>query len=248
MDRSTLGRWLATSPSREAKVKAASMDPHHQVIDVLARAPLFGALDDRVLRQLAGRLPQRVVAKGAAIFVQEELGDRMFVLAEGVVKLVLRSARGQVIELVRHRPPAVFGEVSVLDGGPRSATAEAVQESRLLVIAREEFLRLLRSDMQVADALLRSLGEMVRRTTRQMSALVFLDMPARVARQLLQLAGDDGTATPPVTQSELAEMVGATRQTVNRALRGLEQDGHIHMGRRIRILDAESLRQRTFDW
>ena len=223
------------------------MEPHHQVVDVLARAPLFRALDERVLRQLAGRLPQRVVAKGAAIFVQEELGDRMFVLADGVVKLVLRSARGQVIELVRHRPPAVFGEVSVLDGGPRSATAEAVQESRLLVIAREEFLRLMRSDMQVADALLRSLGEMVRRTTRQMSALVFLDMRARVARQLLQLAGD-GTATPPVTQSELAEMVGATRQTVNRALRGLEQDGHIRMGRRIRILDEERLRQRTFDW
>ena len=223
------------------------MEPHHQVVDVLARAPLFRALDERVLRQLAGRLPQRVVAKGAAIFVQEELGDRMFVLADGVVKLVLRSARGQVIELVRHRPPAVFGEVSVLDGGPRSATAEAVQESRLLVIAREEFLRLMRSDMQVADALLRSLGEMVRRTTRQMSALVFLDMRARVGRQLLQLAGD-GTATPPVTQSELAEMVGATRQTVNRALRGLEQDGHIRMGRRIRILDEERLRQRTFDW
>jgi CRP/FNR family transcriptional regulator, cyclic AMP receptor protein len=247
MERSTLGRLLSTNPSREATVKAAPMEPHHQVVDVLARAPLFRALDERVLRQLAGRLPQRVVAKGAAIFVQEELGDRMFVLADGVVKLVLRSARGQVIELVRHRPPAVFGEVSVLDGGPRSATAEAVQESRLLVVAREEFLRLMRSDMQVADALLRSLGEMVRRTTRQMSALVFLDMRARVARQLLQLAGD-GTATPPVTQSELAEMVGATRQTVNRALRGLEQDGHIRMGRRIRILDEERLRQRTFDW
>jgi CRP-like cAMP-binding protein len=224
------------------------MDPHHQVdVDVLARAPLFRALDERVLGQLAGRLPQRVVAKGAAIFVQEELGDRMFVLAEGVVKLVLRSARGQVIELVRHRPPAIFGEIAILDGGPRSATAEAVQESRLLVVAREEFLRLLRSDMQVADALLRSLGEMVRRTTRQMSALVFLDMRGRVARQLLQLAADDGTTTPPVTQTELAEMVGGARQTVNLALRRLEQDGHIRMGRRIRILDEERLRQRAFD-
>lgn len=222
------------------------MDPHHQVVDLLARAQLFGALDERVLRQLAERLPQRVVAKGAAIFVQEELGDRMFVLAEGAVKLVLRSSRGQVIELVRHRPPAVFGEVAVLDGGPRSATAEAVQRSRLIVVAREEFLRLLRSDVQVADALLRSLGEMVRRTTRQMSDLVFLDMQGRVARQLLQLATGDGTATPPITQSELAEMVGGARQSVNFALRALEQQGSIQVaGRAIRILDHEALRQRA---
>lgn len=223
------------------------MDPHHQVVDLLARAQLFRALDRRVLGQLAGRLPQRVVSKGAAIFVQDELGDRMFVLAEGVVKLVLRSSQGGVIELVRHRPPAVFGEVAVLDGGPRSATAEAVQQSRLIVVAREEFLRLLRSDMEVADALLHSLGEMVRRTTRQMSDLVFLDMKGRVARQLLQLAEDGGTCTSPITQSELAEMVGGARQTVNLALRGLERDGHIRMGRRISILDAESLRRRTYD-
>lgn len=221
------------------------MDPHHQVVDLLARAQLFKALDERVLRQLAARLPQRVFAKGAAIFVQEELGDRMFVLAEGVVKLVLRSSRGNVIELVRHRPPAVFGEVAVLDGGPRSATAEAVQQSRLIVVAREEFLRLLRSDVQVADALLRSLGEMVRRTTRQMGDLVFLDMQGRVARQLLQLA-DDGTSVPPVTQTELADMIGGARQSVNLALRGLEQRGHIRVaGKAIRILDHQALRRRA---
>lgn len=224
------------------------MEPHHQVVDLLGRAQLFRALDEPVLGQLAARLPQRVVSKGAAIFVQEELGDRMFVLAEGVVKLVLRSSRGNVIELVRHRPPAVFGEVAVLDGGPRSATAEAVQQSRLIVVAREEFLRLLRSDVQVADALLRSLGEMVRRTTHQISDLVFLDMQGRVARQLLHLAGGVGTVTPPVTQRELADMVGGSRQTVNLALRGLEQRGHIRMGRRISILDEEALRRRTSEW
>jgi CRP-like cAMP-binding protein len=224
------------------------MDPHHQVVNLLSRAQLFGALDQRVLHQLAGRLPQRVVSKGAAIFVQEELGDRMFVLAEGVVKLVLRSSRGNVIELIRHRPPAIFGEVAVLDGGPRSATAEAVQQSRLIVVARDEFLRLLRSDVQVADALLRSLGEMVRRTTRQMSDLVFLDMKGRVARQLLHLAAEDGSSVPPVTQTELADMIGGTRQTVNVALRELEQRGHIRLGRRIRILDKEALRRRTHEW
>jgi CRP/FNR family transcriptional regulator, cyclic AMP receptor protein len=219
------------------------LDPHHQVVELLAGVPLFWALDERVLRELAARLPQRVVAKGAAIFVQEEPGDRMFVLAEGMVKLVVRSSRGDVIELVRHRPPAVFGEVAVLDGGPRSATAEAVQRSRLIVIARDEFLRLLRSDVQVADALLGSLGDMVRRTTRQLSDLVFLDMQGRVARQLLQLADDD-TSLSSVTQSELADMIGGARQSVNLALRRLEQRGHIRAaGKDIEILDHDALRR-----
>jgi CRP/FNR family transcriptional regulator, cyclic AMP receptor protein len=232
--------------SSSTTVKAASVDPHHQVVDLLTRSYLFRGLDERVLGQLAGRLPQRVVAKGAAIFVQEELGDRMFVLADGMVKLVLRSPRGNVIELVRHRPPAVFGEVAVLDGGPRSATAEAVEQSRLLVVARDEFLRLLRLDLQVADALLRSLGEMVRRTTRQLSDIAFLDMQGRVAHLLLQLAEEDGTLVPPVTQSELADMIGGSRQSVNVALRGLEKPGHIRLdGKAIRILDRAALLRRA---
>ena len=220
------------------------MDPR-RVADLLGGTPLFSVLDDRVLLQVAGRWPPKVATKGETIFVQEELGDRMFVLAEGVVKLVLRSYQGNVVELVRHRPPAVFGEVAILDGGPRSATAEAVQQSTLIVVTRDEFLRLLRSDGMIADAMLRSLGTMVRRTTRQLSDLVFLDMQGRVARQILQLA--EHADAPPVTQSELANMVGGARQTVNLVLRGLEAQGHIRMaGRSIQILDHEALRKRTY--
>jgi CRP/FNR family transcriptional regulator, cyclic AMP receptor protein len=217
-----------------------------RVADLLARVPLFSALDDQVLHEVAERWGQRVVTKGAPIFVQEELGDRMFVLAEGLVKLVLRSPEGRVIELVRHRPPAVFGEVAMLDGGPRSASAEAVEHSRLIVVNRVEFIRLLRSDGQVADAMLGSLGTIVRRTTRQMSDLVFLDMQGRVARQLLQLAGDDHAPMAPISQSELASMVGGARQTVNQALRRLAQQGLIRLdGRSIQIVDHEALQRRT---
>ena len=224
------------------------MDPH-LVAQLLGRVEPFSALSQEVLRQAAARWTQRVVAKGTAIFVQDELGARMFVLLEGMVKLVLRSPRGNVIELVRHRPPAVFGEVALLDGGARSASAEAVQPSRVVVVTREEFIDLLRSDAHMTDAMLRSLGAMVRRSTQQISDLVFLDMQGRVARQLLQLAGDDQRWTPPVTQGELAEMVGGARQTVNLALRSLEQRGQVRIaGRRIQILDAEALRRRTYDW
>ena len=211
---------------------------------VLARTELFGGIDEVTQRRIAGHVAERVVDRGQCVFVQDEPGDRMYVLAEGVVKLFVSSRSGGIVELVRHRPPATFGEVALLDGGPRSASAEAVERSTLLVVTRAELVGLLRAEDQVAEALLRTLGTIVRRTTRQVSDLAFLDLQGRVARQLLLLAGDgNGTArTRQVTQAELASMVNGARQTVNQALRSLESNGYIRAaGRGIEILDRRRL-------
>jgi CRP/FNR family transcriptional regulator, cyclic AMP receptor protein len=113
------------------------------------------------------------------------------------------------------------------------------------VVTRPELLRLLRSDEKLAEALLRILGAMVRRTTRQVSDLAFLDLQGRVAGQLLALAGDGGGSarTRQVTQAELASMVHGARQTVNQALRSLEARGYIRAdGRSFEILDRERLK------
>jgi CRP-like cAMP-binding protein len=161
-----------------------------------------------------------------------------------VVKLFVSSRSGGIVELVRHRPPATFGEVALLDGGPRSASAEAVERSTLLVVTRAELVALLRTEDQVAEALLRTLGTIVRRTTRQVSDLAFLDLQGRVARQLLVLAGDGHgpTRTRQVTQAELASMVNGARQTVNQALRSLKTHGYIRAdGRGFEILDRMRL-------
>jgi CRP/FNR family transcriptional regulator, cyclic AMP receptor protein len=212
---------------------------------VLARTELFGGIDEVTQRRIAGHVAERVVDRGQCVFVQDEPGDRMYVLAEGVVKLFVSSRDGAMVELVRHRPPATFGEVALLDGGPRSASAEAVERSTLLVVTRAELVDLLRAEDQVAEALLRTLGTIVRRTTRQVSDLAFLDLQGRVARQLLVLAGDGNRAaaqTRQVTQAELASMVSGARQTVNQALRSLESHGYIRAdGRRIEILDRRRL-------
>jgi CRP/FNR family transcriptional regulator, cyclic AMP receptor protein len=211
---------------------------------VLARTELFGGIDGATRRQIAEHVAERVVERGQCVFVQDEPGDRMYVLAEGAVKLFVASREGGIVELVRHRPPATFGEVALLDGGPRSASAEAVERSTLLVVTRAELLRLLRAEDQVAEALLRTLGTIVRRTTRQVSDLVFLDLQGRIARQLLAMATDgDGSArTRRVTQAELASMVGGARQTVNQALRSLESRGYIRAdGRSFEILDRRRL-------
>jgi CRP/FNR family cyclic AMP-dependent transcriptional regulator len=213
---------------------------------LLARSELFGGVSQSTRQRIAEGLTERVVEKGQLVFVQDDPGDRMFILAEGAVKLYWSSGHG-IVELVRHVPPAVFGEVALLDGGPRSASAKAVERSLLLEVSRDELLPLLRSEEDIAEALLRSLGTMVRRTTRQMTDLVFLDLKGRVARQLLLLADTPAgrsTHTRRITQGDLATMVGGARQTVNQVLRSLQESGYIRAdGRTFEILQRDELQR-----
>jgi CRP-like cAMP-binding protein len=136
------------------------------VASLLAKIELFAQLEEATRLTIAGRAGRRVVERGQVVFLQDEPGESMFVLLEGVVKVV-RSRDGELAELTRFGAPASFGELDVLDGGPRSATAEAVERSLLLVVTHEELLRLLRSEEQMAEALLRSLGAMVRHSAQQ---------------------------------------------------------------------------------
>ena len=224
-----------------------------QIAELLAETDLFGVLDPATLEEVATRTLVRVVEKGQTIFVQDEPGDRMFVIAEGAVKLVVRSTQGEVVELVRHWRPATFGEVALLDGGTRSATAEAVERATLVVVTRDELIRLLRSDSQVVDRVLKALGGLIRRADQQATELVFLDLPGRLARRLLELADTPGDGpkgprqrTRRVTQTELANMVGGSRQSVNIALRSLERRGFIRLvGWSIELLDPVELRRRA---
>jgi CRP/FNR family cyclic AMP-dependent transcriptional regulator len=211
---------------------------------LLGNVEPFRGLDERARLTIVEHARRRVVDKGQMVFWQDDPGEAMFVLLEGSVKLVLVSRDGELIELHRHDAPAIFGEVALLDGGPRSASAEAVERSTLLVVTRPELLRLLRTDEQVAEALLSVLGAMVRRTTHQINDLAFLDLQGRVAAKLLDLTEPDGDRTRPITQVELATMVNGARQTVNQALRSLESRGYIRAdGRVFEILDRGQLRR-----
>ena len=211
---------------------------------LLGRVEPFQALDARSRLAMVEHSTHRVVDKGQMVFWQDDPGEAMFVLLEGSVKLLVCSRDGELIELHRHSAPAVFGELALLDGGPRSASAEAVERSLLLVLTRPEVLRLLRSDDQLAEALLRILGAMVRRTTRQISDLAFLSLQGRVAAKLLDLTEPGQARTRRITQVELATMVGGARQTVNQALRSLETRGFIRSeGRTFEILDRDQLRR-----
>jgi CRP/FNR family cyclic AMP-dependent transcriptional regulator len=211
---------------------------------LLGRVEPFRVMDEQARLAMVDQAGFRVVDKGQMVFWQGEEGDAMFVLLDGAVKLIVRSRDGEVMELHRHDAPATFGELAVLDGAPRSASAEAVERATLLVVTRRQLLHLLRDDEQVAEALLRTLGEIVRRTTRQVSDLAFLDLQGRVAAKLLDLVEPAQDRTRPITQVELARMVGGARQTVNQVLRSLQSRGIILAeGRSFVILHAEKLRR-----
>jgi CRP/FNR family cyclic AMP-dependent transcriptional regulator len=222
-----------------------SMDSR-TVAAFLSQVELFEPLDSRSLATLAERAWQQTMKRGQAIFVQDEPGDRMFVLVDGTVKLFIRFQSGDIIELIRHTPPASFGEVSLLDGGRRSATAEAVSDGRLLAIARDDVMEIIRAEPETIDKLLHALGAIIRRTTDQVTELAFLGLQGRVARRLLLLAeGFEDDEVQGVSQAEFASMVGGSRQSVNEVLKRLEQRGFIAMtrGRVTAIRDARKLRE-----
>jgi CRP/FNR family cyclic AMP-dependent transcriptional regulator len=246
-----LSTWRTAARTRRSQristntpvpVMVVGVDPR-KIASLLAKVEPFGELDEGTRLDVAGQAGRRVVERGQVICWQGEPGESMFVLLEGAVKLVVRSRDGGLVELVRHEPPASFGELAVLDGGPRSATAEAVERSIVLVVTRADLLRLLRSE-EVAEALLRSLGRMVRRTTHQVTDLAFLSLQGRVAAKLLELASPGGARTRRLTQVELATMVGGARQSVNQALKSLEARGYVRVaGRAVEILDPQQLRR-----
>jgi CRP/FNR family transcriptional regulator, cyclic AMP receptor protein len=222
-----------------------SMDSR-TVASFLSQVELFKQLDSGSLATLSERARQQTMRRGQAIFVQDEPGDRMFVLVEGTVKVFIRFQTGEIIELIRHTPPASFGEVSLLDGGRRSATAEAVGNVRLLAIARDDLMEIIRVQPEVIDKLLHSLGAIIRRTTDQVTEFAFLGLQGRVARRLLLLAeGLEDVEVQGASQAEFASMVGGSRQSVNDVLKRLEERGFIAMtrGRVTAIRDARKLRE-----
>lgn len=199
-----------------------------EVTGILRQTSLFRSLPAGDLEALAAASRSRTFRRGQIVFTAGDPGDTLIVVISGRIKVVVRSADGGELTLTIIGPGDVLGELSVADGGPRSADAETLDECRLLLMPRETILDVCSRAPAVAQALTASIAAMLRRLTEAASDLVFLDMPRRVAKVLLgQPRGDDGVMRLTVSQEELAHQVGSTRQSVNAALRGFERRGWI---------------------
>ena len=222
-------------------------------MDVLRSAPLFAGLPDAAWAALAPRLVSRVVARGEDLFREGDPGDALHVLVEGKVKISRAAPDGRENVIAILGPGDLLGELSIFDAQPRGATATAVTDSRLATLAKADFAEWLALHPAVAVELLHALAVRLRQTNEAMADLVFTDVPGRIAKTLLSLAerfgeaAADGTRVAhDLTQEELAQLVGASRETVNKALSDFAGRGWLRTeGRAVVLLDTERLARRA---
>ena len=213
------------------------------ITDVLRRTDLFRSVPAREIEAIVAAARLRTFRRGQVVFTTGDPGDSLLVVLSGRVKVVARSVDGDELTLAIVQPGSVFGELSVTDGGPRSADAEALEESLLLVVPREAVQDVCSRVPSVALALANSIAATLRRLTGEASDLVFLDLPRRVAKVLLAQPRDgDGIIRQKMNQEQLAHQVGGSRQSVNIALRGFERRGWIEVhGRAVTVKEAAAL-------
>jgi CRP-like cAMP-binding protein len=220
------------------------------VIDSLATIPFFAGLDAAALERVAAGMRSRRFRRGEVIFHIGDPGDALFIIVSGEVKISLPSETGDEAILATLRPGAVFGELALLDGAPRSASATALGPTETVVLPRERFRELIATEAAVRDALLASVAGELRRLTTHVEELHFLDITGRLAARLVRLAQESGTAVDGggirlrrnLTQGELAAMVGCTRQSVNKLLGQFTDDGYVRLDREgIVVTDIDGL-------
>ena len=218
--------------------------------EALARVPLFEALADEAMAALARQVRSRRFGRGEVIFHQGDPGDALFIVVAGRVKIVLPSDTGDEAILATLRPGDFFGELALLDGAPRSAAAIAQDPTETLVLPRERFRDLVNDIPALRDALFVALSHELRRLTDHVEELHFLDITGRLAARLARLAEEQGTRSGaetirldgPLTQGDLANMVGCTRQSVNKLLGTFAGDGLVRIERdAIVVLDLPGL-------
>jgi CRP/FNR family cyclic AMP-dependent transcriptional regulator len=225
-----------------------------EVARILGATPLFAGLDAASLDHLSTVCGQRMYDRGHFLSYQGDPGDGIFIIAEGMVKVVLTSERGEEVVLATMGRHESLGELTVLDRSPRTASLIAVEPTVALILSRPALLQVMADHSNVLDAMLASLAAIVRHLTELTGDLVFLDLAGRLAKVLLRLAGAHGTPTETgavlvdvaLSQSELATMVGASRPAVNRALQLLAVRGWISLeGQTIVLRDVEALTRRA---
>lgn len=218
--------------------------PESKLAEHLRRYPLFAKLSDAELLQLAERARARSFKRGETLFRKDDPGTHLYVVLDGAVKIALPGEFGQEALVAIMRTGDFFGELSLFDGSPRSASATALEDTRAALLARDDFLSFMEAHPAAVRVVLDALAKTIRRLSDRVEDLIFLDVPSRVAKYLLDLAQLDGDAKLELTltQDELAAFIGASRVSVNRVLGDLERREIIEIRRRhIAVRDPEKL-------
>ncbi len=221
--------------------------------DPLARAGIFQGVDPAAVQALSATLEPVSFPRAHVIFAEGEPGDRLYIVLSGKVKIGRKSADGRENLLTVIGPSDMFGELSVFDPGPRTSTATTVTEVKAVAMDRAALREWIARRPEIAEQLLRVIARRLRRTNNMLADLIFTDVPGRVAKALLSLAQRFGTqetgmlrVTHDLPQEEIAQLVGASRETVNKALADFAHRGWLRLeGKSVLILEPERLARRA---
>ncbi|MBB2991635.1 CRP-like cAMP-binding protein [Mycolicibacterium iranicum] len=221
--------------------------------EVLARAAIFQGVDQAAVAALCSQLQQVSFRRGHKIFIEGELGDRLYIITSGTVKVGCTSPDGRESLLTLMGPADMFGELAIFDPGPRTSTVTALSPVHAVSMDRDALRFWIAERPEIAEQLLRVLARRLRRTNDTLSDLIFTDVPGRVAKQLLDLARRFGTQQGKslrvdhgLTQEEIAQLAGSSRETINKALSEFTQRGWIEpLGKTILIHDPAQLARRA---
>lgn len=219
----------------------------------LRRAALFQGVDDAAVNALTSQMTMTAAERGSVLFRQGEPGWCLYFILSGRVKLARVDAGGREQLVALLGPGDQFGELSLLDPGPRTASATVVTDARLAQLDKPELERWILEHPDIAMRMLRVLSRRLRRTRAEVADLVFVDVPGRVSKRLLEFARRFGVTdgrglrvAHGLTQTELAQLVGASRETVNKALSDFATRGWIRLETgSVVILDPERLARRA---
>jgi CRP-like cAMP-binding protein len=204
-------------------------------LSLLRNHPLFGDLPPAVIEHLGSYMKTRKVARGAAIFAKGDPGTGLMGVLTGSVKVSVASTEGKDIVLNIFREGEIFGEIALLDGRPRTADATAMAPCELIVIERRDFVPFLSSHPDVMLKFIEILCSRLRRTSEQVQDVTFLNLPTRLAKTLLELTSSDAGAAPrrkvAITQREISQIIGKSRESTNKQLRAWAKRGWIRLER-----------------
>ena len=221
--------------------------------DFLKHVPLFQHLSDEDKVRLAGSIKLQSLKKGEILFNKGGAGDALYIIKKGKIKIFLSSHAGDEVLLAIFSEADFFGEMALLDGMPRSADAIAIEPTELLLLNRNDFISFLNHNSNAVQAVLQSLSQRLRRTDDILEDTCFLQISERFAKKLVELAMQHGRREGDVifidlslTQKDMASMVGATRESINKELRTLREKGLVSIQENmICIHNLERLKRRA---
>ena len=216
--------------------------------DFLGTVPLFTGLDRSELQNFAELTRERSYPRGSVILFENDPGDSLFVVRSGRVKVVLIGEDGREVILGVLGIGQHFGELALIDEQPRSAHVIAMEDATLIVLRRDDFRKRVEQTPSVAWSLLTELSRRLRRADDKIGGLVLLDVPGRIARLLLDLSEESGTEQieKSLTHQTIAQMIGASRETVSRAMKEFQDLGWISVERRrISLANRSALESRA---